>query len=453
MKLSRLNSVVLKATLLGAVSATMLVACSSGSSPSSNRSSNPQNPNVIVTPAGEIIPAQAAAASQYDGAELDPYVALNQYGTWQSIGQERYFIPSGVEANWQPYQNGSWSFDDDRGWSFVSQDRWGWLTEHYGIWRHHHRHGWVWFPFADRHYEASVVTWFDQGEYVGWYPYSERYSRLYVNGFGFDDGFWAGGYRPVINLGFSTPNVFLGIVLVNRIDVTRPNILSCNCIIHDRNLIRNVAIAAHTDERIRQGLIGPIPGGVLAKSHDFIQRYAAVKAPVGRSQMITANGGAKIMQPFMPIGPRSGGVRTENHMRPSQQPAAPPTPSAPVAPATPRPTAPPSAVATPKPQANLGGLQPRPSAPSASPAPSFQKREESDTRRGEMHNPSMKTPSFSNYRADRPDQSDRAGAVKPADEKSAPSPIQFTRVPRPDNVSQSPSTDTSGSNRRGMDKK
>jgi len=110
MKLPRLNPMIFKATVMSAFSATILVACNSGSG--SSQPARNQNPNVIVTPSGEIIPAAAAGAGQYDGAELDPYTALNQYGTWQTIGQERYFVPTGVTTQWQPYQNGSWSYDD-----------------------------------------------------------------------------------------------------------------------------------------------------------------------------------------------------------------------------------------------------------------------------------------------------------------------------------------------------
>lgn len=474
MKLPRLNSTILKATVLSTLGATILVACNSGSGSGSRPASN-QNPNVIVTPSGEIIPADAAAASQYDGAQLDPYVALNQYGTWQTIGQERYFVPSGVDAKWQPYQNGSWSFDEEneRGWSFVSQDKWGWMTEHYGIWRHHNRHGWVWLPFPDRHYEASVVTWFDQGEYIGWYPYSERHTRFYINSFGFDDGFWAGGYRPVISLGFSNPNIFLGIVLVNRIDVTRPNIF--RYVVPDHNLIRQVAIAAHTDERIRQGLIGPIPGGNFAKSHEFIQRYAAIKAPVGHSQVITSRGGAKIVQPFMPVGGHPGlannvrdrgqndnnrpqSPRADNHIRPST-----PTPAAP-APAiqTPRAEQPhpapqaqtppvkseshptaitsqPPAPAPLKPVATTNGLQQR---PQQSQGPqSFSRQDDSTNRRNEMHNPSMRTQSFSD------DRGNRVSIMQKADDHSQAS-VRINGVQQPDNSNQT-RTENSDPSRRG----
>jgi hypothetical protein len=454
MKLPRLNSMIFKATALSALSATMLVACNQGGS--SSQPARNQNPNVIVTSTGEVIPAAAAGAGQYDGAELDPYTALNQYGTWQTIGQERYFVPTGVDAQWQPYQNGSWSYDDEdqRGWSFVSQDKWGWLTEHYGIWRHHNRHGWVWMPFPDRHYEASVVTWFDQGEYVGWYPYSERYSRFYVNSFGFNDGFWAGGYRPLISLGFSNQNIFLGIVLVNRIDVTRPNIMSF--VRHDRSLIFQVANAAHSEERIRQGLIGPIPGGNFARSHEFLQRSAAYKAPVGHSQVITSNGGAKIVQPFMPVGNRPVVANNNSKDRQTDINNRPPSPRADnhIRPSTPAPTTPaPSSPA--KPTGSLNGMQPRPqtqtqaqpaqTSPQGSQTP---QQNSPDRQHPDMHNPSIKTESHSD------DHGNSVTITRRADDNSPPPTIRFNRVQQPTDSSkdvsnQQPQGDSSNLSRRG----
>lgn len=248
-------------------------------------------------PGTQAPPSAYLGANNYLAGELDPYVALNEYGTWVTIGSDRYFAPKGVAQEWAPYQNGYWSFDQDLGWSFVSQDDWGWMTEHYGIWRHHEKHGWIWFPFKDRHYEPSVVTWFNDGDYVGWYPFAERFASYYGVGLGFNDGFW-GGYKSVLALG-GPGGFIMGISLVNSDDVLRPNIFKF--VIRDNpNLVTTIAMRAHSEERIHQGLVGPHPGGSLAKSFDFIQSHSHFQAPVGRTQTVTSKGGAKIQQPFIP---------------------------------------------------------------------------------------------------------------------------------------------------------
>jgi hypothetical protein len=229
----------------------------------------------------------------YGGAQLDPVTALNGFGQWLPIDGQQYFVPSSNYVNsingWMPYQHGYWSYDQGKyGWTWISYDPWGWMTAHYGIWRHHRTHGWVWMPFPDRHYEPHCVTWFDQGNYVGWYPYFQGY-RGYRTSAAFDDGFWQGP-----QLIFASPNFgfHVGITLVNRADVAHSNI--SDLIIRDRSIIANAAWRAHRAEGGHAAHFGRFPGGDRAHAFDFLQSHARERADFGRTMQIKSKGGAMI---------------------------------------------------------------------------------------------------------------------------------------------------------------
>ncbi len=133
-------------------------------------------------------------AANDEHSQFDAVIALKGMGVWISIGSERFFKPQNTDRDWQPYQHGYWTFDADLGWTWVSYDQWGSVTEHYGVWRHHKTHGWIWLAFEDRRYRPHAVTWFDDGDYVGWYPYDSAYTAGYqrVSADGFDNGYWEG---------------------------------------------------------------------------------------------------------------------------------------------------------------------------------------------------------------------------------------------------------------------
>lgn len=260
------------------------------------------NPN-LPPPVQQGYPtAVSPVVDNYPAPQYDPYTALNGSGRWEVIDGQRFFVPdlsqSRDREGWEPYQNGYWAYDTDRDWTWVSSDRWGSITDHYGIWRHHKFHGWIWMPFADNHYEPHCVTWFNEGEYVGWYPYHSAYESAYRR-FGaklnFDDGYWD-GYRAVLSLNGSGFGFRIGITMVERAYVTQPNIRAR--MIRDRSRILNTVRVAHSDDRIRRGLVGRIPGGDHRTSHRFLQDMAPHQiAPVGRAREVVAAGGARIMQP------------------------------------------------------------------------------------------------------------------------------------------------------------
>ena len=200
---------------------------------------------------------------------FDPYAALDDdMGVWMDIDGERFFRPDlsafdGEDDEWQPYQRGSWTYDRSAGWTWNSNDRWGRVTDHYGIWRHHRSYGWVWLPFKDRQYRPHTVTWFDDGDYVGWVPYC----RDFADGYrfnqrqGFDDGYW-GGINGLFAQG---TNFRLGITLMNRNLVSGSDVFANR--VRSRDFTRDFAFRAF---RERPASFSAFPGG---RDRDFSFRF------------------------------------------------------------------------------------------------------------------------------------------------------------------------------------
>jgi hypothetical protein len=217
-------------------------------------------PGQAVTPAQNVI----TNPDQYNYDEVNPDYALAGQGRWVTIDQSRYWVPYQYEADWVPYRNGYWSYVDNDGWTWNSYDPWGWFTDHYGVWRHHGTYGWIWLPFTDGGYRASTVTWFQDDDYVGWYPYYEDYSAGYAQGYddGFDDGYWAGlraGHYYSGGYDYSP-----GFTVVRYNDFTNVNVF--NVTIFDRATCSNVFRGSYIGNRY-----GRYPGGQdLNGSRDFM---------------------------------------------------------------------------------------------------------------------------------------------------------------------------------------
>jgi hypothetical protein len=148
-------------------------------------------------------------------ATSDPYVNqdivgvddLGPYGQWQddpTYGE--VWIPQDEPADWAPYQDGQWVWEDGYGWTWVSSDPWGWAPYHYGSWYHSHW-GWAWYPprpgYEDPTWEPAMVAFvgfgggvgvsldfgdpnFDMGLDIGWIPlapYEPYYPWWGANGY------------------------------------------------------------------------------------------------------------------------------------------------------------------------------------------------------------------------------------------------------------------------------
>jgi hypothetical protein len=122
-----------------------------------------------VVPATALTPTPPAAPLNPDAAYF--YQQLSPYGRWL-LGEDNqwYWQPTVVvtDRNWRPYwDKGHWIWTDS-GWYWASDYSWGWAAFHYGRWRLHPLHGWVWMP--DRVWAPAWVTWRAGGDYCGWAP-------------------------------------------------------------------------------------------------------------------------------------------------------------------------------------------------------------------------------------------------------------------------------------------
>lgn len=217
--------------------------------------------------------------ADYAGQRLDPNIALAHMGHWITLAGVRYFAPhtylTAAEAEWLPYQHGYWAWVPATGWTWVSYDPWGFVTDHYGFWRHHPSFGWIWQPFADLHYEPHCVTWINDGDSIGWFPFLRNRPELYIRA-GFDDGFWTG--LPLV-AEYGRPGFVYrpGFVVVHRQDVTNVNIV---------NVVINGPIAFH-----------PVVVPAELRSREFLERGALHPAPETIVENIRTKGGAQIMLP------------------------------------------------------------------------------------------------------------------------------------------------------------
>jgi len=111
---------------------------------------------------------RAADSARYLPGELGPYAGeFEDNGSWSyENGVGNVWIPR-VEAGWQPYSNGQWSWTP-YGWTWVPNERWGWAPFHYGRWGQSASLGWYWIP--GRTWGPAWVSWAVGGGYVGWCP-------------------------------------------------------------------------------------------------------------------------------------------------------------------------------------------------------------------------------------------------------------------------------------------
>ena len=92
----------------------------------------------------------ATADSPYVNTDIQGIGDLNSNGRWvDDSSYGNVWIPSTVAADWAPYRDGSWAWEDSYGWTWVAREPWGWAPYHYGRWYYStaYRH-WAWYPPA-----------------------------------------------------------------------------------------------------------------------------------------------------------------------------------------------------------------------------------------------------------------------------------------------------------------
>jgi hypothetical protein len=104
---------------------------------------------------------QLAALQQpatQDVAPVDGVADLNAYGQWTDDAQYgEVWQPTAVAADWAPYRDGRWVWEDGWGYTWVAAEPWGWAPYHYGSWFYRENAGWAWVPPHRASYGVAYV--------------------------------------------------------------------------------------------------------------------------------------------------------------------------------------------------------------------------------------------------------------------------------------------------------
>jgi len=86
-----------------------------------------------------------SASLRYVSDDVVGYADLDEYGSWRSVpNYGNAWFPSRVDADWAPYRDGRWVWQDPYGWTWVDEAPWGFAPSHYGRWVHvESRWGWI----------------------------------------------------------------------------------------------------------------------------------------------------------------------------------------------------------------------------------------------------------------------------------------------------------------------
>jgi hypothetical protein len=89
---------------------------------------------------------------------------LTGAGRWEQSGEwGMVWHPTGVSADWAPYQRGQWRWVPPWGWTWIDEQPWGFAPFHYGRWVVY-RGRWVWAPGEASVmpvYAPALVVWSD----------------------------------------------------------------------------------------------------------------------------------------------------------------------------------------------------------------------------------------------------------------------------------------------------
>src|SRR4051812_20565505 len=141
---------------------------------------------------------------------------LDEYGSWRQVADygEGWF-PRSLPADWAPYREGYWLWEEPWGWNWVGAEPWGFAPNHYGRWAYVDN-AWGWIPggfVADPVYAPALVGYLGDpgsvlasaatGALVGWFPLGpgEAYLPSYSNDPGYIRAINAGIAADPANLG------------------------------------------------------------------------------------------------------------------------------------------------------------------------------------------------------------------------------------------------------------
>jgi len=101
---------------------------------------------------------------------------LNANGEWINTPEYGRVWKPYVDSNWQPYQNGHWTYDGYN-WIWVTDEPYGWVVYHYGYWTYNNYEGWIWIP-SDNEWSPARVKWIQYGDYIAWAPLPYKNEQL-----------------------------------------------------------------------------------------------------------------------------------------------------------------------------------------------------------------------------------------------------------------------------------
>ncbi|SAK76623.1 proline-rich exported protein [Caballeronia calidae] len=113
-------------------------------------------------------------SARYVSRDVPGYQDLDANGTWRSDpSYGPVWVPNSVSADWAPYRQGHWAWQDPWGWTWIDDAPWGFAPYHYGRWAYVGSQ-WAWVPgpmavSAPPAYAPALVAFVgDGGSPVGW---------------------------------------------------------------------------------------------------------------------------------------------------------------------------------------------------------------------------------------------------------------------------------------------
>lgn len=91
--------------------------------------------------------SETAARASTSNPDDSSWNDLDYYGSWYNVpGYGDVWSPNGVDANWDPFGDGSWGYYPQFGYTWISAYPWGWWPYHCGTWDYLDGWGWIWAP-------------------------------------------------------------------------------------------------------------------------------------------------------------------------------------------------------------------------------------------------------------------------------------------------------------------
>ena len=135
---------------------------------------------------------ERSPALRHVSDDIVGYTDLDDYGSWRNERNYGHvWYPTQVRANWAPYRDGHWVWQEPWGWTWVDDAPWGFAPSHYGRWvQVSGRWGWLPGPRASRSVYAPPLVAFVGGDNwslsvnvgsrprIGWFPLGPREAYL-----------------------------------------------------------------------------------------------------------------------------------------------------------------------------------------------------------------------------------------------------------------------------------